>query len=1033
MRRIPLLVGFLFIYSANVASAANDRYWQQRATYDIRVTLLDSIHTIEGTLLVTYTNASPDTLNELYFHLYSNAFQPGSMMDVRSRAVGTPPISDRIVKLPLFEQGKYWIDDVAIYAQTAKFEITGTIMRVILPNPLLPGTSLNLKMPFREQIPRQTRRNGWMSREGVQYSMAQWYPKICEYDVEGWHHQEYIAHEFYGVWGGFHVEITLPARFTVGASGQCMNPTEVGHGYERIAGGEKEGIYIPVDDKPGMLTWKFDANEVHDFAWVADDDYVHQWKTWRDTITIHSLYKTTVAEFWKNSLEYTERSLEIYSDTFGPYPYHNFSTTMAGDGGMEYPQLIMITGYRPNPLSLAGVIAHEVGHQWFFGILGSNETREAFMDEGFTSYATTVAMQGMFGENQQVPGVERSWLDWFIPMTRNKSDNYRGYQSLAAQGYEEPLDIPHDWLRESVTEGQVYGKTQAILNMLQYTLGDSVFGAGMKNYYWQWRFRHPHLVDFKRVMEQTAHTDLDWFFDEWFRSTRTVDYEAISFCSRSVEGGYENKLRLHNSQLAVMPVDLLLHFDDGSTKTATIPLAVNQGNAYHKSGETLFLPEWDWVAKDYTGSITTPQRLSWFEIDTSLRLQDLHWLNNYSPRGGLWVPPGEWVLWKQLFLSPPLDRYYSVVRPIVWYDEPSKFNLGVGTKFGMNLGFSGDAKVIYKSDPIRRDSATPLWYDHVDGAFKYSTPVDWIGRLASFAVDANKMDGIGTVSLSLSKIFRSEYLYVGASHSATLYLEQQKLLNDVYPWHHEGWSDRTTEVAGLRYSITSSEGSRFDVTGETSILRSESGFSLAKVKYETNFSVLGLNNDLRLTAGTANLSTPYQRRFWLDRANNYSEQSNTFFRSVTDIERRGLAQNGNLFVEGGAGVRGYNATHYDKTLDPLFSGTSMLGANLDVNLPNPVARLGSFPSSFNFALFADAGWVGDSSNIENIRANIRTDAGLKVGINILSLLPWQLRGVAEEYASIPTVNLYWPIYENHPIDGTKNFAWRWAVSLGTAF
>src|SRR5205807_1307989 len=224
-----------------------------------------------------------------------------------------------------------------------------------------------------------------------------------------------------------------------------------------------------------------------------------------------------------------------------------FSTTMAGDGGMEYPQLIMITGYRPNPLSMAGVIAHEVGHQWFYAMLGSNETREAFMDEGFTSYATTLAMQQQFGENQLVPGAERSWLDWFIPLTRNKSDNYRSYQSLAIEGYEEPLDIPHDWLRESVTEGQVYGKTQAILNMLQYTLGDSTFGAGMKNYYWEWRFRHPHLVDFKRVMEKTAHTDLDCFFDEWFRSTRTADYEAKDVCSKANANRSENSSRLRNN------------------------------------------------------------------------------------------------------------------------------------------------------------------------------------------------------------------------------------------------------------------------------------------------------------------------------------------------------------------------------------------------------------------------------------------------------------------------------------------------------
>ncbi|HWF44659.1 MAG TPA: M1 family aminopeptidase, partial [Candidatus Kapabacteria bacterium] len=924
------------------------------------------------------------------------------------------------------------------------FEITGTIMRLQLPKPLAPGASIRIAVPFREQIPRQTRRGGWMSREGVEYSMSQWYPKIAEYDEEGWHRQEYIAREFYGVWGDFNVEITLPSRFTIGASGECINPMEVAHGYDRIASGEKQGLSLP-ENAPGMTTWKFHASPVHDFAWVADDKYIHEWTTWQqDTgngnttpVTLHAFYLSLYAGIWHDALKYTQFVLSTYSQLYGPYAYRNFSTTMAGDGGMEYPQLVMITGYRPSPLSLAGVIAHEVAHQWFYGMLGSNETRQAFMDEGFTTYATTVSMNKLFGDHQIPPGTSRSWLDWFLPLFSNKSDNYRGYQSLANARYEEPLDIPHDWFREDATANQVYGKTQAILSMLQYTLGDSVFAHGMKAYYWKWRFKHPHLVDFKKVMEDVSHTDLDWFFDEWFETTRTVDYEAVGVSSKPASGSYETTVHLRNNNLAVMPIDLLLHYDDGSSQPATIPIVTNKNNPYHKPEGELFFPGWDWVSPEYIGTVATPKRVSWYEIDTSFRLQDLNWLNNYSPRGGLWQPRGEWVLWKQLFLDPPIDRYYSVTRPIVWYEAASKLNVGLGTKYGMNNSFSGDVKVIYKTDPIRieaGESVNPKWYDYLDGALTYSTPIDWIGRLGTLNFDANKMDGIGTARASLTKIFRPEYYYLGATHSVTFYFETQQQLNADYPYYHTGWSSGVTDVVGLHYTIVSQDHrDHFDLSGESSVGNSDASFALAKAKYEYNFSIIeDVSGKLRLTAGAGTNGVPYERRFWLDRANNYEEQSDGFFRAISQLSPT-IGPKASMFAEGGAGVRGYNANA--PAADSVLSGTAMLGGSFDVSVPNPFASLGSFASSFAPGIFMDAGWVGAGvmDLTRDIQAGLRTDAGIAFNVNILSWLPGQLRGVANEYTPVPEVNVYFPLFENHPLDGKSPFAFRWALSLGAAF
>ena len=1020
---LPLLLTSYFLPSASA-------YWQQHVSYDIHATLIDSIHTLDGSLSVVYTNNSPDTLREVFFHLYANAFQPGSMMDERALAIHTAPVYDRIHKLPESEWGKYWINAVNADNQSVRFEITGTIMRVALAKPLAPGQSTTISFPFREQIPRQIRRSGWMSGEGVEYSMSQWYPKVCEYDFEGWHHQEYISREFYGVWGDFNVELTLPSRFTVGASGECMNPSEVGHGYDQIASGIKQGVFIGDPDATVMTSWKFHASPVHDFAWVADDQYVHEWTTWQDTITVHAIYKRWVQRWWeKSALAYSIHALSTYSELYGPYAYRNFSCTMAGDGGMEYPQLIMITGLRPTPNSLAGVIAHEVGHQWFYGMLGSNETREAFMDEGFTSYVTTIAMDRLFGDAQEYLGQKHSWLDWFIPKFSNKRDNYRGYQQIASQGYEEPLDIPHDWFREDATAGQVYGKTQAILSMLQYTLGDPTFASGMKEYYREWHFKHPHLTDFKNVMEKVAHTDLDWFFDEWFKTTRTVDYAADDVSSKPFSNGYQTTVALHNNQLAVMPLDLLLHYNDGTSDAATIPLAVNKDLEYHKDGVSMFFPSWDWTATNYSGSLITPKPVSSFEIDTSWRLQDLNWLNNYSTL----LPPGDWTIWKQLNLNPPIDEYYSILRPILWYDQASVYHFGVGTKFGMNLGFSGDAKLIYNTGP---SSLNPSWYDYVDGAFNVNAPVNWLGHLSSVDLDAEKMYGISTVRASLTKVFRPEFWRLGGTQSASLYVEDQDLTYvGGYPVWHPGWmysynastpsgsavTNAHTQVAGLKYSIVSEGGeTHFDMFGESSILNSDATFSRAEATFNSTISILrDLSAHIRVAGGIASSGTPYQREFWLARADNYEEQDNGFYRAVSSISEP-FSQNTSMSINGGAGVRGYNAGNAAENIN----GDQMVGANLDLNLPNPLSSVWGF-SSITPGVFADAGWILNDS--------LRADAGIKFDVNILSWLPSQLRGVAEEYDKIPTIAVNFPLYENLPLDGKPNFAFRWAVSIGASF
>lgn len=1017
MIRLALVVLAILTFVPQPASAMRD-YWQQRVEYKIDVTLIDSIHSLDGKLSVRYFNNSPDTLREVYFHLYYLAFQPGSMMQVRGDAINSGSISQKILALKPEEQGRYRIDQITTEAGNASHEITGTVMKVSLPQPLLPNSSTTISFTYFEQIPRQTRRGGWMSSEGVKYSMAQWYPKIAEYDERGWNANEYIAREFYGVWGDFDVSITLPSSFTVAASGQVQNPQEVGHGYEKIAAGEKSGQAMP-EEKTGMTTWKWRAENVHDFAWVADDTYIHDWATIRDSVTIHAIYKTSVMSMWKNTLKYTEFMINTMSDLYFPYPYRNFYNTHAGDGGMEYPQLVQNTGFR-NELSMAGITAHEGAHQWFYGILGNNEIREAYLDEGFTSYATTQIMVKQFGNEQQYPGTERSWLDWFIPKPNNKGDNYRGYLSLAASGYEEPLTIPHDWFREDVGAGEVYGKTQAILSMLEYTLGESTFDRGMKEYFNRWKFKHPSLDDFQRVMEDVSKTDLDWFFDQWFRTERTVDYALRDVDSDEENGKYRTKVKLRRLGQAVMPIDLHFTYKDGSTGQATIPLAVHQGTGYQKPESQMFFPPWDWVSPGYEASILTPKEVETTEIDTSWRLQDLNRMNNrygYTPIYGF-IPaygpdPHDYVaMWKQLNINPPLDGAYYILRPILMpilpflnpLSDKAGFIAGMGVKVGSYLHGEGDMKMwIRYSDGL---DASPEIAPEFRG--RGSAPLRWLGRLTTLDHFIGILNGLASTRFTLEKNLRPTYYLVGSTHKLRGYIESHAVIRDdprapfdesdhgyykLLPQIDLPWQELNTRIVGVGYHFTS-EGKSFDLDlfGESTFWGSSRSYGRTRLTMSKSFDLFGISSALRLNAGFSKGPVPYERRFFAKTADIATHQFSDTYQAYR------WWSNGEAMLRGGAGLMGQiDLREFDKRTQNTVGG-QMMGLNLDVDgfkVPYvPQIRVG---------FHVGAAWIADAKpkSMEEIWDRTQFGGGISLNLDLKSLFPWQLQGVVDQYAPTP--------------------------------
>lgn len=593
----PLLIIFIFSY-VNVFSQP-DR-WQQHISYEMEIDMNVDSHQYNGKQKIIYTNNSPDTLKKVYYHLFFNAFQPGSMMDIRSQTIADPDrrVGDRISKLSPDEIGYQKINVLKQNGKKVQFQEEGTILVVKLNKPILPNSKTTFEMEFSAQIPLQIRRSGRDNEEGIEYSMTQWYPKMVEYDYEGWHSNPYIGREFYGVWGDYDVKISIDPSYTIGATGYLQNPDEIGHGYS-----EKN---VQHNNGEKKITWHFKAPNVHDFAWAADPDYSHTTAKVPNGPTLHFFYQEdTLAQNWSLLPDFAVQAFQYMNEHYGHYPYEQYSVIQGGDGGMEYPMATLITGHRSLG-SLVGVTVHELVHSWFQMILASNESLHPWMDEGFTSYASDVIMSKIFN----LPG-------------NPHEGSYNAYFSLVRSGLEEPTTTHADFYNTNRAYSVAsYVKGAILLHQLEYVIGEENLQKGMKRYFNTWKFKHPNPNDFKRVMEKESGMELDWYFQQWINTTNTIDYGIRSVVST----GDSTLITLERTGLIPMPVDLQVELKDGTKLNYYIPLRIMRGEkpvekdyANRKS-----LRDWPWTNPEYVFSI--PHKaidMKSIEIDPSDRMADV--------------------------------------------------------------------------------------------------------------------------------------------------------------------------------------------------------------------------------------------------------------------------------------------------------------------------------------------------------------------------------------------------------------------------
>jgi len=549
-------------------------YWQQAADYDIRVSLDAEAHRITGSETITYTNNSPDDLRFVWVQLDQNIFRTGSrgaLVDAASRRRRPTGEGLTLTRVEVTQNGT---------SRSAAHVEDGTRMRVDLPEPL-PADGGQLELSIDWTFPILSSGGGRMGRleteEGWIYELAQWYPRMAVYDdVSGWNTLPYLGTgEFYLEYGSFDVELTVPRDMIVVATGELQNPADVLTDAQRDrieqARGSDETVMIVAADEvgaeasrptgEGTLTWRFHADDVRDFAWAASRAFVWDAAGWEDVLIMSVYPKESIGPTeegdagWEMSTQFVRHTVSFYSDTWSRYPYPVAINVGGMVGGMEYP-MIVFCHWRARGRGLFGVTDHEIGHTWFPMVVGSDERRHAWMDEGFNTFLNHYSSLAFYDSE---------------PAQRGRTGPESVARFMGSALADQPIMTRPDVQRPMALGYLAYSKPGYGLVLLrEVVLGPERFDAAFDAYIDRWSYKHPQPADFFRTMEDVSGSNLGWFWRGWFYGTDKLDQAADSV---TVEEGITS-IHLSNREGLVMPTTMQIGFADGSSVRRDFPVEI---------------------------------------------------------------------------------------------------------------------------------------------------------------------------------------------------------------------------------------------------------------------------------------------------------------------------------------------------------------------------------------------------------------------------------------------------------------------------
>jgi len=1019
-------------------------YWQQDVHYKINARIDDKTDIIDGDIELTYYNNSPDELAFVYFHLYSNAQTQDSYLADLYRNNKLYPKFGKYQQQGLGTN----VSKITANGSDLKMEQDNTVLKVYLPTPLKAGEKITLQIAFKTYFDNGSIRNRMKMFNAFgykHYDVVHWYPRISVYDKkQGWDTDQHMDHEFYGDYGTFDVAFTFPNNYILDATGTLLNKDEVLPADLREKLDIKNFKTKPWNEKPSVIiepngttkTWLFHAENVHDFALTADPTYRIGETEWNGIKCI-ALVQEPHAAHWQNASEYTSKIIKTNSESFGMYGYNKMVVADAQDG-MEYPMVTLCGGYDPDYRDL---FVHEISHNWFFGMVGSNETYRAALDEGFTQFVTAWTYQIIDGKQRVRYKNKSKYVERFTePDFVRNSEVYNGYMREAAKNIETNINVHSDMYNGAIRHGggysQVYMKTSTMLYNLQYVLGDSLFLAAMQNYFNQWKFAHPYIEDFRTSFIQFTHVDLNWFFDEWIESSKTIDYAVKSVKKGNEKGEYKITFKRKGMQ---MPIDFTVIGKNDSLYHYHIP-----NTWFVKQTKATVLPRWigwDKVKPEYIAVVKIPSGVADVVIDSSTRLADVNMLDNNKKF------PLRYRFDSKIYNPSDWTRYELYARPDIWYNGYDGLKAGLNMNgnymnykhiFDATIWFNTGIGQNYLDSTVAKDL-----YDNISFRVSYRTATDKFMKGSSFNVSAKALDGLNayTVGFDRKDIKGKNRVYM---FFKSMY---RKGLNDItYLLMPTEWAPNklnNTINVGLEHTYSYRRGTgNINIGLKSTALMSDYDYQSINLNIinRTRLGRLVLNTRLVGQYGTGQ-NWANESSLFLAGANPEEMMDNKYTRSqgFFDPSWATMGNQSNYFQHGGGlnlrGYAGYLAPQKqsDGTLAFAYKGQSGAAVNAELEFDGiiKIKKQNWLTRTFklNTYLFADAGVINYNAQTDNTikMADLRADAGIGAALTIKKF------GVLQT-ANPLTIRFDVPFFLNRIPAADKDYIqYRFVIGVSRAF